>query len=198
LTASINNAGQIVGEAQFPSRAVHAFAYSGASFQDLGTLGGAGSRALDNNASGQIVGFADLANGNTDAFIWTSASGMVDLGTLGGTFSIGYGINNLGVVVGSSYLSGNATEDAFIYSNGKMVDLNSLVPSGSGWLLDTATSINDRGQIAGVGYIGGQRHAFVLTTNTPELQTIISATAGLLLFAGIRGKNARRRGRRSK
>ena len=36
---------------------------------------------------------------------------------------------------------------AFLYERGKMVNLNDLIPAGSGWLLDAALDINDRGQI---------------------------------------------------
>ena len=44
-----------------------------------------------------------------------------------------------------------------------MTDLNTRLPSGSGWVLESANDVNDVGEIAGVGTINGQRHAFLLT-----------------------------------
>ena len=41
---------------------------------------------------------------------------------------------------------------AFVWSaTGGFQDLNSLIPSDSGWTLESATSINDRGEIVGRG-----------------------------------------------
>ena len=41
---------------------------------------------------------------------------------------------------------------AFVWSTtGGFQDLNSLIPSDSGWTLESATAINDRGEIAGRG-----------------------------------------------
>src|SRR5438093_11071320 len=50
---------------------------------DLGTLGGSGSTAYGINASGQVVGLANVNNdGGVHAFLH-DATGMHDLGTLG-------------------------------------------------------------------------------------------------------------------
>lgn len=46
---------------------------------------------------------------------------------------------------------------------GLYADLNSLVPASSGWTLEQATGINDRGQIIGVGQHRGKKGAFLLT-----------------------------------
>jgi len=42
-----------------------------------------------------------------------------------------------------------------------MTDLNTLIPAGSPWYLQQATSINDAGEIAGYGTINGNVHAFL-------------------------------------
>jgi probable HAF family extracellular repeat protein len=64
------------------------------------------------NDSGQVIGASVTAAGETHAFLWTAAGGMVDLGTLGGFFSLADGINNSGIVVGLGQLAdgeGHAT-----------------------------------------------------------------------------------------
>jgi hypothetical protein len=43
-----------------------------------------------------------------------------------------------------------------------MTDLNTLIPADSGWILLSASHINDMGQIAGNGFLNGVLHAFLL------------------------------------
>ena len=54
-----------------------------------------------------------------------------------------------------------------------MSDLNSLLVNGAGWNLAEGHSINDAGQIAGLGTFNGQTRAFLLTplTESPEPAT---------------------------
>ena len=69
---------------------------------DLGTLGGANSKAFGINPRGDIVGQSETANGETHAFLYRDGT-MTDLGTLPGGFeSVAYGINPRGDVVGES------------------------------------------------------------------------------------------------
>jgi probable HAF family extracellular repeat protein len=44
-----------------------------------------------------------------------------------------------------------------------MLDLNNLIPANSGWFLQAANAINDKGQIVGEGTLNGQIEAFLLT-----------------------------------
>lgn len=94
-----------------------------------------------------------------------SAYTIIDLGTLGGTASRGYGINASGQVVGYSYLTGVSVTRAFLYDGGSMQDLSVLVDCVSaGWsYLESATAINDNGDITGYGYINGVTHAFLVS-----------------------------------
>jgi hypothetical protein len=59
-----------------------------------------------------------------------------------------------------SYIDGGG---AFLYSEGSMKDLNTLIPAGSGWHLEFASSIDDTGQIVGFGSFNGHEHAYLLT-----------------------------------
>ena len=53
---------------------------------------------------------------------------------------------------------------AFLVQSGLvgMVDLNSLIATGSGWGLNSAEAINDKGQIVGWSYLNGIPRAFLL------------------------------------
>ena len=71
-----------------------------------------------------------------------------------------------------------------------MVDLNSLIDSISGWELEQAIGINDAGQITGFGWIGGQRHAFLLTP-VPEPATFALLALGLPFLVGRNSRRSR-------
>ena len=80
----------------------------------------------------------------------------------------------------------------FLYTGGTMYDLNTLILPGSGVsniqvLQNGTNSINDLGQIAAFGVVGGQTRALRLTP-TPE-----PASAALLLGgAALLGLRRRR------
>ncbi|HLV78844.1 MAG TPA: FG-GAP-like repeat-containing protein, partial [Chthonomonadaceae bacterium] len=168
---AVNDALQVAGWSYTASGPTRAFLWQGGSMTDLGTLGGPQSGANGINESGQVVGWADIElqlGGKYiyHAFLYSSANGMQDLGTINGfPYSDADAVNTAGVVVG--YVSTGrfvGTRHAFVWDpvNG-MQDLNSLIPAGTGWLLQEATGINARGQICGYGTLGGQVHAFVLS-----------------------------------
>ena len=154
----INDRGQIVGE-----RDGRAFFWQNGQTLDLGTLpGDSSSRARAINVSDQIIGESTAANGTSRAFIWQGGA-MVDLGTLpGDAASRASGINASGHVVGQSMAADGASR-AVVWRNGSMSDLNTRVPTGAGWMLTTATAINDAGQISGTGLHDRRTRAFLLT-----------------------------------
>jgi len=139
---AINGSGVVVGEslAQDQSGGFwdHAFLWQNGQMTDLGTLGPAGSPgesvAYGINASGQVVGEADLENfAGKHAFLYENGQ-MTDLGTLDGSaFSVAYDINDLGQVVGESSSKG------FIWENDQMTALDGIEPA----------AINDAGQVVG-------------------------------------------------
>jgi probable HAF family extracellular repeat protein len=152
---------------------------------DLGTLGGGFSLGFDINARGQVTGLSHISTFDAHAFVWDPATGMRDLGTLGGDQSFGNGINANGQVTGSSRLAGTFDTHAFVWDPATgMRDLNDLVAPGTGWILEGGSGINDAGQIAGSGTIGGERHAFLLTPVTvaevPEPGTLALMGAGVI------------------
>ncbi len=72
------------------------------SVRDLGTLGGANSRAYAINEQGWVVGEAETKEGHLRAFLWTPDQGMRELGTCGGDTSRAYAINERGQVAGEA------------------------------------------------------------------------------------------------
>jgi probable HAF family extracellular repeat protein len=149
-----------------PVKPQHAVLWSNGTVTDLGTLGGIFSIAKGINDRAAIVGSATLATGEEHAFLFRHGT-MTDLGTLGSTYSLANKINNHGEVVGLSRIASGELH-AFLWQDGAMADLNKLVPADSGWTLIEATTINDPGQIAGVGTVNGQTHAFLLTPNEED------------------------------
>jgi uncharacterized membrane protein len=128
---------------------------------------------------------SDLSGCPMHAVLWARSGSILDLGTLpGDSFSTASNINFLGQVIGTSGdtlvaqgwggTGGSGFEGEggvvavvgrpFIWSaSSGMQDLNTLISSGSGWVLNSATGINFWGQIVGSGTLNGQIHGFLLT-----------------------------------
>jgi probable HAF family extracellular repeat protein len=166
---SINNLGQIVGADATAHMALLWDPVSGP--RALGRLPGDNSSvATDVNDWGQVVGTSrtfpswSFEVSSSTAFLWENGT-MTALGPLNSTldFTAASAVNGAGQVVGTAQPDQTHQGVAFLWQNGVMVDLNRLIPASSGWLLQTAADINDRGQIVGSGTINGQTHAFLLT-----------------------------------
>ena len=129
---------------------------------------GRGSNALAINIRGQIVGTSSVPNTfNTHAVRWDGSS-LNDIGTLDGIqYSQANAINAAGEVVGTAdpMCQPCAAPRAWIWRpGGTITALDTLIAAGSGWTLERAFGINDRGQIVGSGRInGGPSRAFLLT-----------------------------------
>jgi probable HAF family extracellular repeat protein len=117
---------------------------------DLGTLGGATSKAVGVDDDGDIAGTSDLANGTHHAFIWMGKKKkMVDLGTLGGESSQAVAINALGQVIGTSRAA-DGSEQAFVWTKTRgVVDLG----TSAGRFASTAGAINAHGEVVGESYV---------------------------------------------
>ena len=121
---------------------------------DLGTLGGATSRAYDINAAGQVAGSADLAGGVTHAFLYNNGK-MEDLDPASANRSDAFRINSSGKVVGAAQ-STDQRLCAFLYSDGKLTYLQRANAMAS-----AACGINSKAIIVGVVTDAqGAAHAF--------------------------------------
>lgn len=128
---------------------------------ELGTLGGAASRAAAISRDGVVVGSADDAEGASVASVFRDGR-VVSLGTLGGVASVARGIDGRGRVVGSSEVAPEVTH-AFVWDPaGGMRSLGSLGEGRDA----AATAINRRGEIVGYSQTGASNtspyHAFVV------------------------------------
>ena len=158
----INRNSEIVGYGLTDVGELHGFLMRGETVTDLGTLGGANSKAYAINDEGVAVGYS-LTGGDPPFFhavAWRSGE-IQDLGVLPGGHSVANDINDRGDIVGFSYTVGD-TQVATLFHGGQVVDLNTLVAPGSGWILNAAFSVNDAGVIAGVGTYQGLLRAFEL------------------------------------
>lgn len=73
----------------------------------------------------------------------------------------GLGINNADWIVG--FETSASAQKAIVWLNGTTTDLNTLLPAGcAGWVLTSATAVNDAGYITGVGTFNGVSHGFLL------------------------------------
>ncbi len=158
---AINNAGQVVGESITPGFMTHAVLWSALGvIQDLGTLGGSISAAIDINASGQVIGSSQITgDAATHFFLWSSGSGMQDLNTTvdAGITSV-VEINDAGQIIGT-YTTGGQSH-AFLYTPGSgLRDLGTL-----GGTTSAPTGLDNNGDVVGSSTIsGGATHAFLWT-----------------------------------
>lgn len=109
--SAINDAGQIVGDANIPGGRTHAFLFSNGKMTDLGTLGGAYSVALGINNAGKIVGNAYTLNRVYNRAFLFSSGRMTDLNTVlpkgsGWVLETATGINEAGQIIGNGMHNG--------------------------------------------------------------------------------------------
>jgi probable HAF family extracellular repeat protein len=159
--AAVNDLGQVVGatgpcgpfDAENSIVAIHAVLWQNGKAINLGNLGGDGKFfgifAEGLNDRGQVVGTSDTTGDQSfHAFLWQQGH-ITDLGTLpGDSYSLAPTISNDGMVLGVS-LDANFNPRAFLWRNGIATDMNTLVPKDTPLVLQSACSINDKGEIIG-------------------------------------------------
>jgi probable HAF family extracellular repeat protein len=178
IAFAINDLGQAVGasgpcgpfNALFQNNltAIHAVLWQNNKAIDLGNLGGDGMFfgifAEGLNDLGQVVGTSDTAHDQSfHAFLWQQGH-ITDLGTVAGdSFSAAVAISNSGMVLGIS-LDASFNPKAALWRNGTATDLNTLVPHNTALSLQSACSINAKGEIIGFAVLKSNRsesHAYL-------------------------------------
>ena len=158
---ALNDAGTIVGVAATADGVEQATVWRDGRAAALAIPVSGASRALAINSLGWIVGGYAAASARWQASLWVSGK-PTTLGILPGYIgSQATGINATGQIIGVCWDELGA-ERAFLWSTGTLADLNALLAPGSGWVLDYASGINDRGQIIGCGRFLSQRRPFLL------------------------------------
>jgi len=196
----LNDADQIVGWSLTKAGKKHGFIFTSGFLRDLGSLFvGTSSEATAINELGQVVGFSSTTTGNTtvEHGYFFSEGKATDLGSLGGNETEPDAMNNVGDVVGVSTLtSGNTTFEPFLYSNGTIINLNDAASSNititglnANETLQTATGINDGGQIVGSFLTAsGNTHAYLLTPTseaTPPTVNRLPRNTALLVGSNL-------------
>ncbi len=173
----INDRGEAVGYSGNCFFASHAVAWKNGTVVVLQDLGGTKSNiAFVINNRGQIAGKVRSADGSTYvASLWQPNGTLTVLGKLPeDAAAFATGINDRGQVVGNGVDSANNWAHGFLWQDSVMTDLNALIPSDSNLLIISASNINDRGQISGMGTVqsgphAGEIHAFLLTPSDEHI-----------------------------
>jgi len=151
VAKAINRHGQIVGDTYDANGRYHAFLWSTGHARRLDLPGEQFSSALALNDLGQVVLRSDPAG----LFLYQGDRRQkLDLPK-----SQPLAINNHGVIVGA-FGPNPDQQYAFVWdkAHGRR-DLNQLIPRDSGWTLEVASGINDRGEIVGWGDHGTTQNA---------------------------------------
>ncbi|GEM_PF-6953853 len=167
IASDINASQQIVGSSfrLSPSYNVHPTSSFSWQNQQISTVNFGGNEANALNDSGEIAG------NYTDETGWYTYSTVDDERTDFNNLPPFYqtkaqDINSSGIVVGKTWMYDEETfSHAFIYISGFLYDLNCLTTLPPGYVLKSAVSINNAGQIVGVGRIAAgwfRERAFLL------------------------------------
>jgi probable HAF family extracellular repeat protein len=178
IAFAINNLGQAVGSsgncapfnvlAQNNLTPLHAVLWRNGNAINLGNLGGDGKfngiYATGLNDRGQVVGTSDTTgDASFHAFLWEQGH-ITDLKTLpGDSYSSATAISKDGLVLGLS-ISASFSPRATLWRDGTATDMNTLVPQDSALYLESACSINDKGEIIGFATLksnSSETHAYL-------------------------------------
>jgi uncharacterized membrane protein len=177
ISWAFNQSGQAAGWAANDLIGQHACFWnndSTHSIVDLGTYPGDwSSLAWGMNDLGQVAGESHPPFANR-AIVWNNdpAHTPTELPLLAGdNMGSASRINNLGHTLGWSAFSPDGSfnnmgpEKLVLWREGAVFDLQSILDSvsGAGWMISTASAINNLGQIVGLGVHNGQNRAYLLT-----------------------------------
>jgi probable HAF family extracellular repeat protein len=170
---AINTAGQILGGYSLTSGAAGEFLYSNGQMTTLPVpAGSSGVSAFAISDNGVIVGAVYFSSGAPAHAARFSNGVWTDLGAIPGAgSSTAKAINIAGQIVGTAIFAQTQYHPPkpgkhvpFISTASGLVDLNTLIPSGTGFVLTDAVGINDSGQIlCDANNASGDEHAVLLT-----------------------------------
>jgi probable HAF family extracellular repeat protein len=191
----VNDSGQVAGFSNNLDAAMQAVIWPNFTSTPtaLGTFGGDHGVAFDINASGAVVGQAEVTPGSTDAhaFYWPGSGDIQDLGTLradGAGISTARGLNDMGDIVGGATNEDNLREAFIKLSGGNMTGLGGLGGSVDG-LMSLAQDVNANDEVVGYAYTPeGVMHAFLYTEDggLQDLNDlIINLPAGVTLARAL-------------
>lgn len=188
MAFAANDSGRVAGSASWLFSGSRAFVTgtNGGTPSALGTLGGETGTAYFINNAGQIVGEVESTNGAQRAFILDA--GLVrDLGTLGGSDSAAFFINELGDIAGTADTASGVAHAVLWSASSGLEDLNAFIAPTLGWVLNEAHGINEGGLVTGVGTLGGQPRAFLLTPRDgPDTQApVLLASLNTNFIGGV-------------
>jgi uncharacterized membrane protein len=153
------------------------------------TPGAFGSRVVDINNAGQVLGVLVNDALLEQVFLTAPNGGPLTLIGTPGDNNDPAGLNILGQIVGTASFAGEI--DGYVTGPGGsgLTDLDALAAVvNAGWTDLSPVAINDVGQIAGTGLINGQQRAFLLTP-VPEPETYALLLAGFGLLGLLRKRS---------
>lgn len=157
--SELSDSGYAAGSSEVPGSKPgqllqHAFIWFGGQIKDLGTFGGTDSYTYGLNDLGHVIGMADDEGHDGKAFFYDGVQ-MRRLPFVAPDM-VPMAINNHDEIAGIS------DKGAFITTGGRSYLLKDLLKGGDGWAsLDEALSINDAGDVLGIGHNGGHRATYI-------------------------------------
>jgi len=158
--AGINDKRQIAGSGAVTGGSYHASIWQDGTTTDLGKFSAAGG--INNKGDVLLIDGSSLD-------LWRNGKPSplpVPQGFQGINPTVTMSVNDNDLVVATGVTSNESDNRALLWKNDTPVDLNKLVRGGSGWVLQEATGINNKGQIVGIGSYRNTTHAFLLTLIT--------------------------------
>lgn len=119
---AINDQSIIAGSVNTAGGVQRAVLFDGTQYQDIGTLGGASSSAMDVNNSGDVIGWSETADGEIHPFLFSDGT-MHDLGAQPGDLIAG-AINDSGQMV-LQYRDAAFIQHILFYSDGVWQEIHS-------------------------------------------------------------------------
>ena len=129
------------------------------------------STAFSINELGMIAGMFHKPSSAWQAALWPPTGAMQTLPPLlGYATAVAHSLNETAQVVGwaakqfaSDTIGPSPDARACLWQGGSVYDLNTAIPADSGWILQEARAINNKGWIVGGGMLHGKYHAFLLS-----------------------------------